>query len=250
MKVSVITVCFNAETTIAQTLTSVAQQSYKDIEHIIVDGASTDETMEIVQANSQRLANVISEPDQGLYDAMNKGLAIASGDIVGILNADDVYQDDNVVARVVESFTGSDVEAVYADLVYVEQNNLSQVRRTYISGEYRTGRCFEGWMPAHPTLYLRREVHEKIGHYNLAVGAQADLEYCARAFEIHKVQSRYVAQTWVRMRIGGVSNRRALSRVKANWRSYLALRDLGLRSNPIKFFFKKFATKLPGFISK
>ena len=250
MKVSVITVCLNAEKTIAETLQSVAKQSYKDIEHIIIDGASTDSTLEVIKANESRVSKLVSEPDQGLYDAMNKGLAIVSGDIVGILNADDIYQDSQVVECIVQQFEDGSIDATYADLVYVDQENTQKVRRKYTSGLYQSGQCFDGWMPAHPTLYIRREAHEKIGPYNLKVGAQADLEYCARAFELHHICTRYVDQTWVRMRLGGISNKNMLHRIKANWRSYQALKRLGLKSKPMVFFFRKFAGKLPGYIDR
>ena len=249
MKVSVVTVCLNASATIADTLESLASQIHQDIEHIVIDGGSTDATIDIIKSKRTRVAALVSEPDNGLYDAINKGLALASGDIVGILNADDVYQDENVVSAIVSEFENPEIDAVYADLVYVDRHDTARVRRKYTSGAYQAGLCFDGWMPAHPTLYMRREIHQKIGSYDLSVGAQADLEYCARAFEIHKIRSRYLAKVCLRMRLGGVSNSSSLNRIKANWRSYQALKKLGMDRNALSFFIRKFARKLPGFFA-
>ncbi len=249
MKVSIVTVVLNAADTIADTLQSIAEQSHPDIEHIVIDGGSTDASLDILNQRAAQISHLISEPDNGLYDAMNKGMALASGDVVGILNADDVFADHSVVAQIAEAFADQSLDAVYADLVYVDVDDLSRVRRKYQSGEYQAGKGFSGWMPAHATLYLRRTVHEKNGQYNVSVGAQADLEYCARAFEITKINSRYIPKVWVRMRLGGISNNGVLNRIRANWRSYKALQALGMKRNPVLFFIRKFTTKMPGFFS-
>ncbi len=247
MKVSLITAVLNARDTIGDTLDSVANQSHQNIEHIIVDGGSTDGTLEVIEHYASQIHRLISEPDQGLYDAMNKGMACASGDIIGVLNADDVFADNQVIEKAVHVLRHDDYDAVYGDLVYVDNADIGHVKRSYISGHYKKGKVFLGWMPAHATLYLKREVQRRIGDYNLDAGLQADLEYCARAFEIHQIRAHYVEQVWVRMRLGGLSNRSVRQRIQANWQSYKALRALGLKRDPFSFFVVKFAHKLPGF---
>lgn len=250
MKVSIITVVFNAENTIADALSSIASQTHPDIEHIVIDGASSDGTLRIIQANSDRIATLISEPDSGIYDAMNKGLKLATGEVIGMLNADDILQDESIISQVVAAHRDQELDACYADLVYVKQNDLTRVTRFWRSRDYRKGLCFNGWMPAHPTLYLKRRVYDQVGNFNTDLRYQSDLEFCARAFEVHGITSRYIPKLWVRMRLGGVTNNSIESMVKGNWESYLALRRLGLKKNPISFFAIKFGSKLPSFLRR
>lgn len=250
MKVSIITVVFNAEQTIADALTSVASQTYSNIEHIVIDGASTDGTLEAIKANSDRVSTLVSEPDGGIYDAMNKGLKLATGDVIGLLNADDVLQDETVISQVAEAHQDERLDACYSDLVYVKADDLSEVTRYWRSRDYRKGLCFNGWMPAHPTFYLKRRTYEKVGVFNTELRYQSDLEFCARAFEVHNITSQYIPKLWVRMRLGGVTNNSFSSMVKGNWESYLALRKLGLKKDPLSYFAIKFGSKLPSFFSK
>lgn len=250
MKVSIITVVFNAEHTIADALRSVASQTHSDIEHIVVDGASSDTTLGVIKANSDRVAMLISEPDDGIYDAMNKGLKLATGEVIGLLNADDILQDESVISQVVAAHADQELDACYADLVYVKQNDLTQVTRFWRSRDFRKGLCFSGWMPAHPTLYLKRRVYDRVGNFNTDLRYQADLEFCVRAFELHSINSRYIPKLWVRMRLGGVTNNSIRSMVKGNWESYLALRKLGLKRDPISYFLIKFGSKLPSFLRR
>jgi len=250
MKVSIITVVFNAEHTVGDALKSVASQNYPEIEHIVVDGASTDSTLDVIKANSERVTTLLSEPDSGIYDAMNKGVKLATGDIIGLLNADDILQDDTIISQVVEAHKDNDLDACYADLVYVKSSDLTEITRYWRSRDHRQGLSFNGWMPAHPTLYLKRRVYEKVGLFNTKLRYQADLEFCTRAFEVHKITSRYIPKLWVRMRLGGVSNNSISSMVKGNWESYLALRKLGLKKDPVSYFLIKFGSKLPSFFSK
>jgi len=244
MKVSIITVVFNAEQK------SVASQNYPDIEHIVVDGASSDDSLNVIKANSSRVTKLISEPDSGIYDAMNKGVSLATGDIIGLLNADDVMQDETIISQVVEAHRDQRLDACYADLVYVKASNLSEVTRYWRSKDYHPGLCFSGWMPAHPTLYLKRRVYENVGLFDTNLRYQSDLEFCARAFEVHAIRSKYIPKLWIRMRLGGVTNNSISSMVKGNWESYLALRKLGMKKDPISYFVIKFGSKLPSFFSK
>ncbi len=250
MKISIITVVFNAEQTIGDALRSVAGQTYPNIEHIVIDGASTDRTLEVIEANSNRVTRLVSEPDSGIYDAMNKGVELATGDVIGLLNADDVLQNDTVISQVAQAHQDPNLDACYADLVYVKAHDLSDVTRYWRSRDHQQGLCFKGWMPAHPTLYLKRRVYKKVGLFNTQLRYQSDLEFCARAFEIHAITSKYIPTLWVRMRLGGVTNNSLASMIKGNWESYLALRKLGLRRDPFSYFAIKFGAKLPSFFSK
>jgi glycosyltransferase involved in cell wall biosynthesis len=250
MKVSIITVVFNAEQTIADALRSVASQTHLDIEHIVIDGASTDRTLEVIEANAEHVTTLISEPDKGIYDAMNKGLKLATGDVVGLLNADDVLQDESVISQVAEAHRDPELDACYADLVYVKQDDVSQVTRYWRSQSHRKGLCFNGWMPAHPTFYLKRRVYQQVGLFNTGLRYQSDLEFCARVFEVHSISSLYIPKLWVRMRLGGVTNNSFGSMLKGNWESYLALRKLGLKKDPISYFVIKFGSKIPSFFSR
>lgn len=250
MKISVITVVRNAQDTIADTLISVSLQRYPDIEHIVIDGASTDGTVSVIEQYKGGVAIFVSEPDSGIYDAMNKGIELASGDVIGFLNADDVYQDSSVLDTVAQVHADGKLDACYADLVYVEQSDLSKVVRDWRSQDYVKGLSFRGWMPAHPTFYLKKRVYEKVGLFNTQLAYQADLEFCARAFEIHRIHSRYVPSLWVRMRVGGVTNNHISDILKGNWESYKALKKIGLKRNPISFFTIKWGSKLPQFLPK
>lgn len=243
MKVSIITVVYNAEHTIADALIAVRDQSYQDIEHIVIDGASTDGTKAVIE-QFPHVAKFISEPDNGIYDAMNKGIQTSTGRIIGILNADDLYQHEHVVSNAVKAIIDNNVEACYSDLVYVDQQDTSKIVRYWRSQAYREGLGFTGWMPAHPTLFLRNEVYVRTGLFNIKLDYQADLEFCARIFEKTKITSVYIPEIWVRMRMGGVTNGSVKTIWHGNWESYRALRDLGMNRNPISYFIGKFLPKL------
>ena len=253
MKVSIITVVFDSVNTVRDALLSVADQDHDDIEHIVIDGASTDGSVAVIRQNSNRVAHFVSEPDQGIYDAMNKGLRLASGDIIGFLNSDDVYANRSVVSKIVSAFQrkgNEDLESVYADLIYLDNLGDTKIRRRWMSRNYVPGLCFKGWMPAHPTLYIRSKKFREIGLFNTSLGNQADLEFCARAFELHNMSSLYFSEIWVWMRTGGASQSSIRSMIKSNWRSYRALRHLGMKRDPISYFLIKFGSKLPQFFTK
>ncbi len=244
MKISIITVVRNAETTIEQAIESVRSQDYQDVEHILIDGASSDGTMQIVNRFRDYFQQIVSEPDEGIYDAMNKGVALATGEVIGFLNADDIYQDSTVLTQVAEAHADRQLDACYADLVYVRADDLSNVVRNWKSCDYQPGLCFKGWMPAHPTLFLKRRVYAEAGDFNTQLKYQSDLEYCTRLFEIHKISSRYIPRLWVRMRLGGVTNRSLATMLAGNWESYRALKSLGLERNVVSFFAHKFSSRI------
>lgn len=249
LKVSIVTVVYNAVDTIADALSTVRGQSYDNIEHIVIDGKSTDGTQSIIEKFSH-ITMFVSELDAGIYDAMNKGVSMATGDVIGILNADDFYQHEHVIRDAVVALENHNVDACYADLVYVDKVDTEKIVRYWTSQTHTPNLCFTGWMPAHPTLFLRRSVYEKSGLFDTGLRYQADLEFCARVFEITKITSIYIPEIWVRMRMGGVTNRNLKTMWKGNWESYHALRKLGLTASPVRYFLGKFLPKLKQYFMK
>ena len=248
MKISIITVCYNSEVTIENTLRSVATQTYPYIEHIIIDAQSSDGTMDIVNHYRARLTHVVSEPDRGMYDAMNKGLNLATGDVIGFLNSDDVFADNTVLEQVAEAFSKKGVDACYADLVYVDKENMTKVTRYWKSRPYEDGLFEKGWMPAHPTFYARRWVYEKYGKYDLAYRRQSDFELTLRFLAVHKINTIYIPKVLVRMRSGGAS-RGVWHILEGNIESYRACRKHSLNVTPL-FIAKKIISRVPQFFRR
>jgi glycosyltransferase len=223
MKVSIITVAYNSAATIANTLASVAEQTHADIEHIVIDGRSTDATMAIVEQHRAGLAHVVSEPDLGIYDAMNKGIALATGRIVGFLNADDVLNDADAVASIAAAAAAS-ADVVYADLVYVRNDDLRRVVRRWRSGAFHRSRLRFGWMPPHPTFYVRRSLLQEIGGFDTSLRIAADYDLMLRCLARPATTVAYLPQVVVRMRTGGVSNATLASMMRKSREDLLALR--------------------------
>jgi glycosyltransferase involved in cell wall biosynthesis len=249
VKISIITAAFNAADTIADTIRSVSSQTHPEVEHIIVDGGSKDGTREILDANIAFFGRVVSEPDEGLYYAMNKGIALASGDVIGILNADDVYAHDKVLERVAETIKVQGVQCCYADLVYVDRNNMNDVVRYWTSNTFVPGSFRRGWLPAHPTLFVLRNVYEQFGSFDVDYKIQSDFELSMRFLEINRISSYYVPEIWVRMRMGGTTNRSLTNIIKGNLESYRACKKHGLGVGPM-FFVTKIAQRLPQFFNR
>lgn len=246
--ISIITICYNSEKTIKGTLDSVAEQVNVDIEHIIVDGYSADRTLDIVK-QYPHVAKIISEPDKGIYDAMNKGIQLATGEIIGLLNADDFYADDSILAQVAAVFQDATVQACYADLIYVDKEDTSRVIRYWKSRPFCSGLFKKGWMPAHPTFFVRREVYEKWGNFNLNFPRQADFELTMRFLEVHQIKSVYVPKIWVRMRTGGASNNSINGIVKGNLEAYRACKLHHLAVGPL-FIARKILSRIPQFFNR
>jgi glycosyltransferase involved in cell wall biosynthesis len=190
---------------------------------------------------------VISEADGGVYHAMNKGLSIASGEVVGFLNADDVYVHPDVLARVAETMTDPAIDACYANLVYVDRRQSSRVIRHWVSCDYVPGLFEKGWMPAHPTFFVRKSVYEKLGGFDLRYRLQADFDLALRFMGIHGIQARYVPEVWVRMRMGGMSNNSIRNMIRGNFEAYSACRTNGLNVPPW-FILTKVLSRVPQFI--
>ena len=228
MKISVITVTWNSAATIADAVASVNAQTHPDVEQIIVDGGSTDATLAIVQAEGKRVSTVVSERDKGIYDAMNKGLKLACGEVVGLLNSDDFLDSPDVLATIAEAFADSSVDVIYGDLCYVRQHMPSQIVRHWRSGPFRPGSFARGWAPPHPTLYVRRELYDRFGGFDLGYSLAADFEFMVRLLEVHQVRARYLPQVLVRMRMGGASNKSIANVIRQNREIWRALHHHGL----------------------
>ncbi|CAG5083845.1 glycosyltransferase family 2 protein [Parvicella tangerina] len=226
MKVSIITIAYNSAETIEDTIKSVVSQDYSDIEYIIIDGGSTDATLEIIDRYKDKISTVVSEPDQGIYDAMNKGVDSATGDLIGILNSDDIYADEKVITDIVKTI--GDKEAIYADLVYVDREATDKVTRYWKSGEYKKGAFVKGWMPPHPTFFVRKACYDKYGTYDLRLKSAADYECMLRMIHKHEITLAYLPRVITKMRVGGQSNVTVNNRVKANQEDRLAWELNGL----------------------
>lgn len=247
MKISIITVVWNNAKTIKDAIDSVLSQTYKNIEYIIVDGGSTDGTVEIVRSYGNKISKFISEKDNGLYDAMNKGIRLATGDIVGILNSDDFYKSNDVLELVVNEFMSKDIDCLYGDLEYVDANDTDKVIRYWKSKPFHVGLFQKGWHPAHPTFYVKRECYEKYGLFNFDFKIAADYEIMLRFLERYKLKSSYVNKTFVKMRVGGESNRSLKNIIKANIESYKAWKVNGLNINPVMLLLKPLSKVLQFF---
>ena len=205
MKISIITVSWNSQETIKDTIDSVLSQTYQNIEYIIIDGASIDGTVKIVQSYGDKITKFVSEPDKGLYDAMNKGVALATGNIIGMLNSDDLYIDKFAIEKVVKEFSEKQIDSVYADLVYVKSENLDKTVRYYDSSKFNLLKFAYGWMPAHPTFFVKKKVYEKYGVFRTDLKIAADFDMLIRFLYTHKISYSYMQDVLVKMRIGGIS---------------------------------------------
>jgi glycosyltransferase involved in cell wall biosynthesis len=239
IKISVITVTYNAASTVGRCIQSVINQNYPYIEHIIIDGGSGDNTLAVINSYKDHITRLVSEKDKGIYDAMNKGISLATGDIIGMLNADDFYTNDNVLSEIAQAFEHTGADAVYADLDFV--NGEEKVIRRWHSGNYKAGIFNYGWMPPHPTFYCKRELYMRLGTYSLEFGTAADYELMLRFIHLHKASIFYIPQTLVKMQAGGVSNKNAFNRIrslyndlKAMYKNEVTLPPIALILKPIR----------------
>jgi glycosyltransferase involved in cell wall biosynthesis len=216
VKVSIITITYNSGATLKDTIESVVNQSYGDIEYIIVDGKSTDNSLSIIESYKDKISKVISEKDQGLYDALNKGIALATGDLIGIIHSDDFYTNKFVIDKIVKSIQENNSDAVYADLYYVDKVDTNKIFRKWKSGNYKDGQFLNGWMPPHPTFFVKRSCYEKFGSFNLSFVSAADYELMLRFIHKHKINLSYLPEFIVKMRVGGKSNVTLKNRIRAN----------------------------------
>jgi glycosyltransferase len=236
-KVSIITVCHNAAHTIADTLGSVASQTYSNIEHIIIDGASSDTTLQVIR-QFQHVTQLVSEKDEGMYPALNKGIALATGEIIGILHADDTYAKNDVIAKVAALFADTSVDAVYGDLVFVDQQHPEKITRRWIAGPYRKNDFYRGWMPPHPTFFVRANLYTQFGNFNTSFTSAADYELMLRFLLKHSIRPVYLPEVMIRMRQGGRSTTSVKNRLIAHLEDWRAWKVNHLRPHFFTLFLK------------
>ncbi|WP_306640453.1 glycosyltransferase family 2 protein [Sanyastnella coralliicola] len=249
MKVSIITIAWNSAETIEDTIKSVIAQDYPDIEYIVVDGASKDDTMKIVERHRDGIAKVVSEPDKGIYDAMNKGVKLATGDVIGILNSDDFYADEKVISEVVARFKETGSDGLYADLTYVNRDQTDKVIRYWKAGEYKPGLFRKGWMPPHPTFFVKKTCYDQFGIYSLELRSAADYELMLRFIHKNEISVTYLPRVITRMREGGESNVTLKNRIRANKEDRRAWKMNGLTPGAFTLI-RKPLSKLSQFIKK
>lgn len=233
MKVSIITATFNSAATISGCIASVNNQTHNDIEHIIIDCVSADRTIDIINSSSNRVTKIISEPDNGIYDAMNKGISLATGEVIGILNSDDLYTDNNVIENVVKVFGNKPVDCFHADLYYVKKDDITRIVRYWKTCDFIPGAFSKGWHPAHPTFFVRKEVYEKFGTFNLNFTLAADFELMLRFLERFRITSSYLPQPIVRMRLGGKTSRSIRNSIVQNIECYKAFKLNSISVSPL-----------------
>ena len=245
MKISIVTACYNSASTIRDTLRTIQMQTHKNIEHIIIDGGSTDGTLEILEKNRHHIAHLTSEPDNGLYDAMNRGVSKATGEIIGLLNSDDLLANEHVLSSVANTLADSEIDACYGDLVYVKQDDISQVVRYWHSKSYNPALIARGWIPAHPTFYARREVHDRYGMlFNLDYKLASDYELLLRLLVTHKINVAYIPEVMVKMRLGGTTNKSLKNIINQNKEIMRALKSHRHDFSPLKMLCSKIINRL------
>lgn len=240
MKISIITITFNSASTLEQTLRSVTEQTYKDIEYIIIDGKSTDATLSIVEKYKSKISKIISETDKGLYDALNKGIALATGEVIGFLHSDDFYMDEHVIQKYADTFSKTKSDSVYSDLYYVDKNTTDKIIRKWKSGIYKAGSFINGWMPPHPTFFVKKAIYQKFGTFNLDFKSAADYELMLRFIEKNKISISYLPEYTVKMRVGGKSNVTVQNRLNANLEDRRAWEINGLKPRFYTLYLKPF----------
>lgn len=241
--VSIITTVLNNKNFIESAIKSILNQSYKNIEYIIIDGGSVDGTIEIVEKYKDKIVKFISEPDKGIYDAMNKGIRLASGDIIGILNSDDFYSDNNVISTIIKEFETKDVDSVFADLVYINRNNSQKIVRYYSSSNFNPKKFAYGWMPAHPTFFVKRKIYEKYGLFKTDYEIASDYELLVRFLARYRISYSYIPQVIIKMRTGGLSTRTLKSNWILNKEILRACDENGIKTNIFKVL-SKYTTKI------
>lgn len=223
MKISVITAIYNNHTTISDAINSIFTQKDVDLELIVIDGGSTDGSLDILQKYSKSLTVFVSEPDQGIYDALNKGINLAKGDIIGFLHSDDLLATDQVLNRIASAFADPTIDAVYGDLLYVTQQDTDKVVRYWRSGNFTPKKLKKGWMPPHPTFYVRSKIYKQFGTFDLSYKIAADYDCILRFLGRGAIRCHYIPEILVKMRVGGVSNRSLKNIIQKSLEDYRAL---------------------------
>ena len=248
-KITIITPTFNSAKTILANISSVKKQKYKNLEHIIIDNNSDDQTVNLIKKSSHKNIKIITEKDSGIYDAINKGIKLAEGEIISILHSDDIYYDNQTLLRVIEIFEEKNTDIVYGDLLYVSKNNFNKIIRYWKSNKFRQHLFEKGWSPPHPSFFVKKKIHNKFGYYNTKIGNPADIELMYKFLELKKVNNRYINKVLVKMRYGGKSNNNIIEILKQNME---ILKFLNLK-NPLKiimFIYFKIIDRILQFVKK
>jgi glycosyltransferase involved in cell wall biosynthesis len=249
-KISIVTAVYNGEQHIAHTLESVLGQSYTNVEYIVIDGGSSDKTLEIINRYREKIAHVVCERDQGIYDALNKGVRLATGDVIGILHADDRFNDQHVLKRIADIFMKEEVDGLYSDLIYIKKTTgrADRTIRYWKSKSFTEKLLRQGWMPPHPTLYLKKSVYNEVGYFNLSYPIAADYDFILRVFKNKNLRFHYLPEVTVHMQVGGVSNRNLKKILEKSSQDYQILHSNGF--SPATTLIKKNLSKIKQFISK
>lgn len=247
MKISIITATYNSSATIASCIASVNEQSYRNIEHIIIDGSSSDNTLEIVRNTPNRITKIISEPDQGIYDAMNKGIVAATGDIIGILNSDDFLASADILELIAKTFEQENCDAIFGNLDFVAPNNTEKVIRKWKSSTFKNGSFAKGWHSPHPTFYVKREIYQKYGTFDISLKVSADFEIMLRFLERYKIKAHYLDRIIVKMRYGGESTGSLRKILRGNYNIKKAFKKNDIKVSPF-YPFIRLIPKLKEFI--
>ena len=249
-KISIITVSFNSEATIQDTIDSVLAQVYPNVEYIIIDGASKDTTMDIVGEYGDRIDKVISKPDKGIYDGMNKGIRAATGDVVGFINSDDFYPTNRVLTKVMEGFSDPSLDVCYGDLCYVRSNATHSIVRYWKSSAFVPGAFRNGWCPPHPTFFVRRKIYAEFGLFELKYQIAADIELMMRLLEVDNVKAAYLPEVLVHMRLGGETNKSIGNIIRQNQEIWHALKTHGLKPSLFGFVGGKALSRGKQFVTR
>ena len=241
LKVSIITISYNSAKTLDETIKSVLEQSYDDLEYIIIDGQSADTTVEIIKSYGDRISTYVSEKDDGIYDAMNKGVSLAKGDIIGFINSDDKLNSEDCIWEIVKVFQVNDCDVVYGDKIYTDSKNTSKVIRYWKAGEYDRSNFEKGWMPPHLSTYIRKELYDKYGKFRTDFKIAADYELLFRFMYKHNANSKYLPKVIARMRAGGISNKSIKNILISNYEVYKSWRVNGFSVSPLIVVRKPFS---------
>jgi glycosyltransferase len=248
MKVSIITSVYNNEKTIEDAIKSVLNQTYQNIEYIVVDGASKDNTVSVIKKYEDKISTFVSERDKSIYDGLNKGVSLATGDVIAFLHSDDIYADENIISEVVEHFKSTNTDSIYADLVYVDKEDTSKIFRYWQSGEYSFKKLCNGWMPPHPTFFVKKEFYDKYGKFDLDFGIAADYDFMLRMLGKYKITTSYLPKVLYKMRVGGASNRSLKNIIQKSREDIKALKNNNIGG--LHTIILKNLSKIPQFLKK
>lgn len=243
-KISIITVCYNSQDTILDTIRSVQSQDYPNREHIIIDGQSKDGTLALLERHRAKFDVLVSERDRGIYDAMNKGIQMATGDIIGFLNSDDLYYDKTSLSKIAAGFSEAAIDAVFGNLIYVAKENLEKVVRFWRAASFQPGLFSQGWCPPHPTFYVKKNIYDRLGGFDLSLPIANDVELMMRFLEVAKINARHIDEVLVRMRMGGVSNNSLKNILHQNYVILKSLQKHQLPSAWLSFIVAKFKSRI------